>query len=405
MLTESQKLEGLINLGIELNEFKDLDILMEYILREARRFVDADAGSIYIREGDRLSFGYSQNDTIQRRLPVGEKLPYHVASLPITTDSIAGYCAATGEILNIPDAYQIALNAPYRFRQSFDEVADYRTISILAIPLRSLRQDIVGVLQIINRLDESGEVVVFTDEDEKLLTHFAGMAAVMLERAQLTRGMILRMIRMAELRDPEETASHVNRVASYAVELYERWGRQHGLADKEIHAGCDTLRMAAMLHDVGKIAISDAILRKPDRLTAEEYETMKMHTSLGAALFGGAGSDLDRVAAEVALNHHEFWDGNGYPGVVVDATNGGSPAVCGKRGKEIPLFGRIVAICDVYDALMSRRPYKGAWEESQVIETLKAEAGRQFDPDLVDIFLASLPSMQRLRNRYPDKTQ
>ena len=345
---------------------------MEYILREARRFVNADAGSIYIREGACLRFGYSQNDTLERRMTRGAKLPYHISSLPIALDSIAGYCASAGQRLNIPDAYCIEERAPYRFQQTFDETADYRTRSILAIPLKNLRQEVVGVLQIINRCDKDQRVTVFNAEDERLLTHFAGQAAVALERAQLMRNLILRMIRMAELRDPEETAAHVSRVASYAVEVYERWARRRGLSAQEIQTGRDTLRVAAMLHDVGKIAISDAILRKPDRLTTEEYAVMKTHTSLGFALFAGAGSDLDRVAAEVALNHHEFWNGGGYPGVVMETPDG--PVNRGKSGEEIPLFGRIVAICDVYDALMSHRPYKGAWEESQVVEILQAEA-------------------------------
>ncbi len=403
MLTEGQKLEGLINLGIELNQIKDPDILMEHLLREARRFVEADAGSIYSREGERLIFGYSQNDTLERRLLPGEKLPYHVFNLPIAADSIAGYCAFTGEIFNIPDAYRIDPDAPYRFKPVFDEEASYLTRSILAMPLKSLRGNVLGVLQVINRQNEDGKIVAFSRQDEKMMAHFSGMAAVMLERAQLMRGILMRMIRMAELRDPEETASHVNRVASYAVEIYERWARLHGLSEWEINAGRDTLRMAAMLHDVGKIAISDTILRKPDRLTADEYEVMKTHTCLGAALFSMDGSDLDRASAEVALNHHECWNGSGYPGVVVETADG--CRVRGKKGEEIPLFGRIVALCDVYDALVSCRPYKNAWQESQVIDTLKAGSGRQFDPLLIDIFLSALPSIRLLGKRYPDENQ
>jgi GAF domain-containing protein len=105
MLTENEKLESLMRLGIELNQLKDLDILMEHILAEARRFANADAGSIYIRRGSTLVFSYTQNETLQKRLPLGAKLPYSVYKLPIDTNSIAGYTASTGEVLNIPDAY------------------------------------------------------------------------------------------------------------------------------------------------------------------------------------------------------------------------------------------------------------------------------------------------------------
>jgi len=403
MLTESQKLESLINLGVELNQIKDLDILMEHILREARRFVNADAGSIYIRKGESLIFSYTQNQTLQDRLLPGAKLPYSIYSLPIDTNSIAGYTAATGEILNIEDAYCIDENVCYRFRRDVDEETGYRTQSILTIPLKTLRNDVIGVLQIINARNSESRVIPFTQEDERLMKHFAGTAAVALERAQLTRNIILRTIRMAEMRDPKETGPHVNRVASYAVELYEKWASRRGLPAKDVEAVRDTLRMAAMLHDVGKVAISDTILKKPAKLTTEEYAIMKTHTVQGAELFKDSRSDLDDAAAEVALNHHEFWNGAGYPGVVVWDSNG--TKVRGKSGEEIPLFGRIVAICDVYDALMSRRSYKDSWDEPKILRILEEEAGKQFDPELVEIFLSSMETIRLIRKRYPDEPE
>ncbi len=401
MLTESQKLEGLIRLGVELNQLKDLDILMEHILGEARRFVNADAGSIYIRQGSELVFSYSQNETLQMRLPPGAKLPYSVFKLPIDTNSIAGYSASTGEALNIPDAYCIDDRVCYRFGRKFDEEAGYRTKSILAIPLKTVRRDIVGVLQIINARDGGKQIIPFSPEDEKLMQHFAGTAAVALERAQLMRSIIMRTIRMAEMRDPKETGPHVNRVASFAVELYERWAVRRGLPGGEVNAVRDTLRMAAMLHDVGKVAIPDAILKKPARLTPEEYDIMKGHTLRGAELFAEARSELDETAAEVALNHHEYWNGEGYPGITEKTPEGIHNR--GKRGEEIPLFGRIVAICDVYDALANRRSYKEAWDESKVLTVLREESGRQFDPELVDIFLDAIETIRLIRKRYPDE--
>lgn len=401
MLTESQKLESLINLGIKLNQLKDFDILMEHILGEARRFVNADAGSIYIRKENNLVFSYTQNETLAKRLPPGSKLPYAVFSLPIDTDSIAGYCAATGQTLNIPDAYCLDETVCYRFGRQFDKEVGYRTRSILAIPLITLREDIVGVLQVINAQNSEGRTISFSGEDEKLLQHFAGTAAVALERAQLTRSLILRTIKMAEMRDPKETGPHVNRVASYAVELFEKWAERRKLPAGEIDGKRDTLRMAAMLHDVGKVAVPDSILKKPGRLTPGEYEIMKTHTIEGAGLFKHGLSDLDVAAADVALNHHEFWNGSGYPGVEIETPDG--IEVRGKKGEEIPLFGRIVAICDVYDALMSRRSYKNAWDEQRTLEVLKNEAGKQFDPELVEIFLSSMDVMRAIRGRYPDE--
>jgi HD-GYP domain-containing protein (c-di-GMP phosphodiesterase class II) len=214
---------------------------------------------------------------------------------------------------------------------------------------------------------------------------------------------------MAEMRDPKETGPHVNRVASYSVTLYEEWARKKGLAQEEIDKNRDVLRMSAMLHDVGKVAISDTILKKPGRFTPEEFQTMKQHTLFGANLFSDIYSDFDESACIVALNHHERWDGKGYPGYVDQKTHLPLPGyetdngtARGKQGEEIPLFGRIVALADVYDALSCRRCYKEAWDESDVISAIREEAGKQFDPELVAVFLECIDSFRQIEKLYPD---
>lgn len=410
MLTEKEKLDKLAQLGVELNQVRDLDILMERVLLDARRFVNADAGSIYIRDGEFLHFTYTQNDTLQGRLPEGEKLIYSTFTIPIDTKSIAGYVASTGNLLNIPDVYRIDATAPYAFSSKFDEESGYKTRSAFTVPLKTGRGDLMGILQIINAQDDAGKVVPFAKEDEAIMLHFAGVAAVALERAQMTRAILLRMIRMSELRDPKETGAHVNRVGGYAVEMFEQWARRQGMPKKELDRNRDSLRMAAMLHDVGKVAISDIILKKPGRFNDDEYEIMKQHTTLGARLFLDAQSDFDEAALQVALNHHERWDGNGYPGHI-DVATGETLAeyrlpdgsARGKKAEEIPLFGRIVALADVYDALSSARIYKEAWDESQVLRTIEEEAGKQFDPLLVEVFFSSLNVLRSIQMRYQDK--
>ena len=410
MLSEKEKLDELTYLGIKLNEVRDLDILMELVLEDARRFVNADAGSIYIKDEDTLQFSYTQNDTLQKRLPKGEKLIYSTFTLPINTQSIAGYVATTGQLLNIPDVYQIDASAPYDFGKKFDEESGYKTGSVITVPLETRRGDILGILQIINAQDQDNRIIPFTEADEKLMLHFASTAAVALERAQMTRSILLRMIRMSEMRDPKETGAHVNRVGGYSIELYEQWAKRHTLSKKEFDRGRDSLRMAAMLHDVGKIAISDLILKKPSRFNKDEFEIMKQHTFLGAKLFLDSQSDFDEAACDVALNHHERWDGNGYPGHIDVGT--GLPMenfltpdgkARGKKGEEIPIFGRIVALADVYDALSSARVYKEAWKESDVLETIEKEAGKQFDPELVDIFFSRLNVLRSIQHRYRDE--
>lgn len=407
MLSEKEKLDTLTHLAIELNQVRDQDILMEHILTQARRFVNADAGSIYIAEAGKLMFTYTQNDTLQKRLAKNEKLIYSTFTLPINELSMAGYVATTGEPLNIADVYRIDPTLPYKFSRTFDEASRYKTLSALTLPLKSGNGSILGILQIINAHDESRNVIPFSDNDERTMMHFASIAAVALERAQMTRAIILRMIRMAELRDPKETGEHVNRVGGFAVELYEKRALKRNIDQKEIDKTRDLLRMAAMLHDVGKVAISDLILKKPGRFSSDEFEIMKQHTILGAQLFLGKQSDFDDAAAQVAFTHHERYDGKGYPGHV--DLESGKPLsgfelhegrARGKKGDEIPLFGRIVALADVFDALSTARIYKEAWDESQVLDTIEKEAGYHFDPELVEIFFSSIEILRSVQKRY-----
>jgi len=402
MLNEKEKLLQLTNLSIEIAQVNDLDLLLEKILTVARKFVNADAGSIYIKEGDKLKFSYTQNETLSKKLPPGKKLIFTTFSLPIENTSIAGYVANNDKILNISDVYHLPENVPYKFGKKFDEISGYRTQSMLTIPLKTSAGVIVGVLQIINAKDENGNVIPFSLEDEPLEKFFASNAAIAIERAQMTRTIILRMISMAELRDPKETGAHVNRVASYAVELYEHWAKKKNVPEDKINKNRDLLRMAAMLHDVGKVAISDVILKKPARFTPEEYEIMKQHTFMGARLFANPSSELDTAAMEVALNHHERWDGNGYPGNI-DPVTGELNSQEPKKMEEIPVFGRIVAIADVYDALSSKRVYKEAWDEDRVLNIMREERGKQFDPDMIDSFFDSLDLFKSIADRYPDK--
>ncbi len=403
----SSKLKKIIELDSELHKIQDLDILLERILFEARRVVHADAGSLYIKQGDRLVINYAQNDTKQKTLPPGQKLIYRVFSVEINKKTISGYVAATGESVNIPDVYEIPKDSPYGFDPTFDRISGYRTKSNLTVPIRTNMGEILGVLQILNALDSEGNSIAFTKDDELMVSHFAANATVALQRAQMTRAILLRMIRMAELRDPKETGPHVNRVAGYAVEIYERWANKQGLPGQQIERTRDNLRMAAMLHDVGKVAISDLILKKPSRFTDDEYAIMKSHTYMGARLFVDKQSDFDEIAQKVALTHHENWDGTGYPGKI-DIDTGEilerneKGAAKGMKGAEIPLFGRIVAIADVYDALCSHRVYKEAWTEEKVLEEMKKMGGSKFDPELLEAFFEVLPNIQTIASKYPD---
>jgi response regulator RpfG family c-di-GMP phosphodiesterase len=397
------RVESLTRLGVELSRIHDFHLLMERILSEARGLTGADAGTIYTREGDALRFAFSQNDTLEAP---GRHSSTRFSSLvvPVSPASIAGYCAMTGASANVPDAYALEPGAPYQFDRSYDAMTGYRTRSVVAVPLRDSSDVVLGVLQLLNaRGPEEGVPGAFGPIDERLAEHFASMATVVIERAQVTERVILRMIRMAEVRDPAETGPHIERVAGYSCVLFDEWARRRGFTGPGFERQRDRLRIAAKLHDVGKIGISDAILKKPGRLDPEELRQMQQHTVIGARLFADSPTQFDETAREVVLNHHERWDGNGYPGHVdldgrpiVDPATGVVRAG-GKRGEEIPLFARIVCIADVFDALTSRRAYKEAWTEEQALEFVRAERGRQFDPGLVDILLSQLDALRAVR--------
>jgi HD-GYP domain-containing protein (c-di-GMP phosphodiesterase class II) len=191
-------------------------------------------------------------------------------------------------------------------------------------------------------------------------------ARLQLQEAQLQ--VIHRLARAAEYRD-DQTGQHTRRVGDLSADI----ATALGMPAEQL----DLLREAAPLHDVGKIGIPDGILLKPGRLTHDEFEHMKTHTTLGARMLAGRGLPLLEMAEEIALTHHERWDGSGYP--------------AGLGGAAIPLVGRIVAVADVFDALTHSRPYKEAWSLRDAVTEITRQAGRQFDPVVVEAFLRCQP--------------
>jgi len=193
---------------------------------------------------------------------------------------------------------------------------------------------------------------------------------------------IHRLVLAAEYKD-EDTGDHIVRIGRFCTLL----ARQSGLTEKEV----ENTGYAAPMHDIGKIGIPDQILLKPDKLTDEEFDTMKKHTNIGAKILANSKSDVIRCAQEIAISHHERWDGSGYPQ--------------GLKGEAIPITGRIVAIADTFDALSSRRPYKPAYPLELSIEIMKKEKGRQFDPYLFDLFLDNIDTILSIKKEVPGLVQ
>ena len=341
-----------------------------------------------------------QNDSLFKKDFLSNKYIYTNNKMDINVSSIAGYVAYTGESLIIDDAYAIRSSYPFSFNPYFDQISSYRTVSMLIVPIRTSKNVLVGVRQLINRLGKDGVPVRFAEDQKFYITQFAFYAGIAIERAQLLRDVVFKMVRTTELRDPEETQPHVSRVGSYAVELYQNWAERHAVPREEVNNFKDILRISSMLHDIGKVGVSDAILKKREELTREEYDSIKFHTVYGAQFFENPTSEWDTLAYEVALNHHEKWDGSGYPGIVKDIHDKSFTFGPGKKGSTIPLSGRIVALADVYDALICKRAYKDAWEEDRVLFYLKEKSGKQFDPELVTIFFDIYDVIRAIREKW-----
>jgi len=211
---------------------------------------------------------------------------------------------------------------------------------------------------------------IWLDESVKKAT------AEILDRERET---IFRLSKAAESRDPE-TGAHIVRMANYSKIIAEQLGLS--AADQQL------ILETAPMHDVGKVGIPDSILLKPGKLTPDEFSVMKQHTRLGYEILAGSSSNLLTAGAEIALAHHEKFDGSGYPN--------------GLAGENIPLFARIVAVADVFDALTSERPYKKAWDNEQALAHLWEGAGKHFDPSCVDAFFAGWDKILEIKNMYQD---
>ena len=246
----------------------------------------------------------------------------------------------------------------------------------MTVPLRDGNGKVMGVYQAINK---KGESAVFSRQDLERLVLTAVYSAKTIESARLTEELqkskeeleatqeeLIHILGDVSESRSHETGDHIRRVAeiSYKLALY------YGLPQAE----AERIRLAAPMHDLGKVSIPDAILNKPGRFTDEEYAKMKSHALVGEQTLQKSKRELLRFAATIAGSHHERWDGSGYPR--------------GLKGEEIPLAGRICAVADVLDALASPRCYKPAWPEEKIREEFVKQRGAQFQPELVDALLS-----------------
>ena len=345
---------------------KILDLLFSYMPKiAAERKMDnllvlmADLGRSIV-SADRCSLWLIDEDSGE----LWTKVAHGVSELRIPRDAgFVGYSVKTAEPLLIEDAYKDP-----RFDRRSDEKTHYRTTSVMTVPLLNSMGRVMGVFQAINK---QGDSAIFSTQDLERLALTAVYSAKTVESAMLnaeleaTQREIIHILGEVSEYRSQETGDHIQRVAeiSYMLAKFLK------MSDEEV----DRIRLAAPMHDLGKVGIPDAILNKPGRFTDDEYAIMKTHSEIGYNMLCNSKRKLLRFAASIARSHHERWDGKGYP--------------FGLAGEAIPLAGRICAVADVLDALSSPRCYKQPWPEEKVKEEFQKQRGAQFQPELVDVLI------------------
>ena len=372
-----------------IHSINDLQILLDVILNELIELTHAEGGSVFLKEGaDKLRCHFLQDNSLFKKENSGNIIYnyFHTHDINIDSFSIVGYVAKTKKPLLIEDVYKINHKAPYKFNSEFDKKFAYRSKSILAFPILNTKKEILGVLELINARNKKKQITSFDKKSLTYVNFFSSFISHVFEKTIIIEESVNKLLKLAEMRDPEETGNHVKRVGFYAIEIYQHWAKKNGKTGSEIRKFKDLLRIASMCHDIGKVAISDRILKKKGKLTPTEFNEIKQHTTEGARLFSQSLYAVDKLSFDICISHHEKWDGTGYPK--------------GLRGNEIPLGGQIVSIADVYDALISNRSYKKSWGEQKTLNYMQTQRGKHFSPSVLDSFFAVYDITKAIRNRY-----
>lgn len=335
----------LISVIQQLSLARSIEDIQKIVREAARRLTGADGATFILRDGYHCF--YVDEDAISP-LWKGQRFPMETC--------VSGWAMLNRAAAVIEDIYDDERVPVEAYRPTFVK-------SMAMVPIRMM--DPIGAIGNYWATRHAP-----TEDEVRLLQALADSTAVAIENIrsyqeveEARQETLRRLALAAEYRD-DETYEHTERVAHHVALIAEKLG----LRSEQV----DLIRQAAPLHDIGKLAIPDSILLKPGRLTPEEFEVIKAHPQRGAEILSGSRSDVLRLAQEIALAHHEWWDGTGYPH--------------GTKGEDIPLSGRIVAVSDVFDALTHDRPYKSAWSYEDAIDEIARLKGKQFDPEVVAAF-------------------
>ncbi|WP_321779245.1 HD domain-containing phosphohydrolase [Sulfurimonas sp.] len=352
----------------EVSSLREYDEIIMVLANMGRALTSSDRCTVWIVD--------------EEKQEIWTKVAHGMDAIRLPMDSgIVGSAISTQKKILIDDVYE-----DDRFNPEIDKKTGYVTKSMMVIPMFDNDDEIIGAFQVINHKGAKG---IFDGRDMERLMLASTYAAETLVSARLTneiedtqKEVVFTMGAIGESRS-KETGNHVKRVAEYSKIL----GLAYGMDEKE----AELLKQASPMHDIGKIAIPDAVLKKPGRFNAEERKIMDTHAELGFGMIKNSDRPLLKAAAIVAYEHHEKWNGKGYPN--------------GLKGEEIHLYGRITALADVFDALGSDRVYKKAWSDEKIFKLFKEERGEHFDPKLMDLFFTNLEEILAIREHFKDEYQ
>ena len=367
-LSSTEMLELLFQYNIRIAQEKQLDNLLILMADLGRELAVSDRCALWLID--------AMTNEVWTRVAHG------VAELRMPMDQgFVGYCISSRESVIVNDPYSDS-----RFNQEMDKKTGYKTNSVIAIPIIDSEDNIIGVYQSVNKLTTGHKFTQSDLEHLSLTATYSEKAiesALLLKEIESTQRDLIHILSEAGESRSKETGNHVRRVGEFCYLI----AKKVGLSEEE--AG--TLRVASPLHDIGKIAIPDAILNKPGKLTKEEFEVMKTHASIGFEMLNNSPRMMLKAAAIVAGQHHEKYNGKGYPN--------------GLKGDNIHIYGRICAVADVFDALSCDRCYKKAWPLDKVLKLFKEESGEHFDPKLVQVLFDSLDEFNAISEKYKDAYQ
>ncbi len=373
-------LEKLVNAVINLESEREVSLFLNKLLSYARDIVGASAGSLYLIDADAKSLQVKvcQNDEID--ISSFFEITHTMdTGIPLNNRSIAGYSAISGEVVHVPDVGHIDVRLPYTFSSKIDKGSGFISRSILAVPIRHPRDGIMGTLELFN--PSHG---VFENWNIGVLKNFAVLAAVTLSNIRLYDSLkssyletIFKLGVASEFKD-SDTYDHIHRIG-YMVKII---AKHMGFSAEEQ----ELLFHASSMHDIGKIGIPDSVLKKKGDLNDEEWKIMQKHTEMGAKMLENADSEILQISEKIAMHHHEKWNGKGYPE--------------GLAGDQIPKSAQIVAIADVFDALVHTRVYKSAWKVQKSLDFIQSQRGEHFSPEVVDAFFKGAEEILEVQKNF-----